>query len=364
MNDQRSVHLTPDAQFRTPNSFFSSVAILLISLALFAGCSRNPMVPASGEFEFLDTWGKDYYTASRDIGPGHGDGTSGSEIGAFKSPTALAVHQTEIYVLDSGNSRIQKFSLSAGNAGAPVNFSFQTNGVEMNSLGSAGYSTYEFVDASDLCVGPGGGLFVADRENFCVQAFGPAGQIVKVIARFLNGRPALTNAPGGFMRPVSVAVDPSGSLFVLDTMKSTIDKFSNTLNVDASWQTAGSLHNASLASAVDMEYAGGCLYVLLPAGIMKFGLSGNLVEEFDLAGFSQDRLAAGARIAVAEGMIIVSDGNFVKFFDLESHSLFSLGGLSGDRDGELSSPEGVCLAGGILYVADSGNNRLQLFQRK
>ena len=325
---------------------------------------RNPVIPASGEFVFQDTWGKDYYGTSRDIGPGHGDGTSGSEIGAFNAPKTLRIEQGYLFVLDSGNHRIQKFYL----LGAPKPFSDQTaEGVTLNCLGSEGYKTNQFVDPSDLCVSfIAGDIFVADRENFCVQVFDMTGKAIKTLARILNGRPAATNAPGGFFRPTAVAVNPFRELFVLDTGKSTVDKFLNSLNIDASWGTGGSLYNPAFASAVDIEGNDNnfWIYVLCRTKILKFGDSGNLVEEMDLAGFGPDRLANASRLAISADMLIITDGNYVKFFDFDGHFLYSIGGLSGDRDGEFNSPDGAYLFDDRLYVADTGNNRIQLFERR
>ena len=331
----------------------------LAFLSLFA-CSRNPLAPATGVFVFQETWGKDYYSTSKDIGPGHGDGTSGSEIGAFNMPTALDVHSDEIFVLDAGNHRVQKFSLD----GAPRSFDDQSAaGVTLNCLGSEGIDTNEFVDPSDLCVSSSGDIFVADRGNFCVQVFAASGTNERVLAFFRHGFPALTNGPGGFIKPEAVTIGPDRCLFVLDTAKSTIDKFSNTLNVNPAWGTSGSLHDDDFAYATDIEWYKGSLYALCRTRILKFDKSGDLIGEMALAGFGTDQLADAIRLTVSDSMFIISDGNYVKFFNLDGGFLFSIGGLSGDRVGEFNVPAGTALVGDDLYVADSGNNRIQLFRR-
>ena len=336
-------------------------AAALSFLVLIVSCSPDPFTPSSGEFVFSDTWGKDDSGVSREIGPGHGDGQQGSEIGAFNAPTALAVRLDEIFVLDSGNSRIQKFSLY----GAPRNFSCRTQpGVVMNSLGEEGSDAGEFFAPADMCLDAAGRILVADSGNFRVQVFDGSGLAVKAIGRVLNGRPSGTNAPGGFFRPVAVAVDPSGNIYVLDNFKCTIDRFSSSLAVDAAWQSAGSLRDQVLASAVDLEFHEGFLFVLCRTKIMKFDPSGALEEETDLGGFGQDRLAGATRLSVVDGRFAVSDGNYVKFFDSEMNFLYSIGGVSGDGPGELSSPSGAALSGDTLYIADTGNNRLQLFRRR
>ena len=334
---------------------------VLLALLLSFACSRTPLVPASGEFVFENTWGKDGYTVSDYIGPGHGDGTAGSEIGAFNTPTVLAVYQSELYVLDSGNQRVQKFSLS----GAPRSFSVQTNpAVNLNCLGSSGYMPGEFVDPSDLCMSPAGNLFVADSQNFCVQVFDQSGRLVKLLGRILSSRPAATNVTGGFIMPVAVTTDPAGNAYVLDPAKSTIDKFSNSLNIDPAWQTAGGLHDSAFASAVDLGWHAASLYVLFRTKIMEFSAAGGFTKEIEFAGFGQDRLANASRLSILDEMFVVSDGNYLKFFTLEGRFLYSIGGLTGDRDAEFRFPRGAVLVGDELYIADSGNNRLQIFKRR
>ncbi|MCX8045059.1 MAG: NHL repeat-containing protein [Desulfobacterota bacterium] len=68
-------------------------------------------------------------------------------------------------------------------------------------------------------------------------------------------------------------------------------------------------------------------------------------------------------VAVARHRIYVADGvnHCIKVFDEHGSFLTSIGG-KGDAPGKLNSPLGIALGtDGTLYVADSGNRRIQIF---
>ena len=73
-------------------------------------------------------------------------------------------------------------------------------------------------------------------------------------------------------------------------------------------------------------------------------------------------------VAVADGMIYVADSasNLVAMFNLEGKFQGSFGAkrggfFGGGADVELNSPHGVAIYEGVVYVTDTGNNRVQLF---
>ena len=52
----------------------------------------------------------------------------------------------------------------------------------------------------------------------------------------------------------------------------------------------------------------------------------------------------------------------LKYYKLDGRMRFEVGG-SGDADGKLDSPGGLFLAKDKVYVADTGNDRIQVFSR-
>ena len=52
----------------------------------------------------------------------------------------------------------------------------------------------------------------------------------------------------------------------------------------------------------------------------------------------------------------------IKFYKLDGRMRFEAGG-SGDEDGKLDSPQGIFMSKDKVYVADTGNDRIQIFSR-
>lgn len=96
-----------------------------------------------------------------------GDLDSPDEHTAFYLPAAVAVDRGgNIYVLDSGNNRIQKFS---------------PDGKFLASFGRFGQGPGEFVYPGWLDIDSAGNLYVADPHNQRIQVLGPDGKNIKTI---------------------------------------------------------------------------------------------------------------------------------------------------------------------------------------
>jgi hypothetical protein len=336
-------------------------------ILLLSSCSDkpNPLVPISSLYSFSQKWGKDYSNPDNSIGPGYGDGTSGSETGAYNNPTRVALSGGCLLVLDAGNHRIQKFGLN----GSISSFAFQKSpDVVANSLGTEGAIRYRFSKPSDLKTDPSGNIFVPDANNFNVQIFSPAGTNLQMLAVTNAGLPKGTNAPGGFMKPVAVCADNSGGLYVLDPVKNTVDKFTNSAVgkwiISAGWGTSGSLSSSLFHRGVAMDFDSTRLLVLLPEGFISIDILSQTVTTKSIFGYSLNRLSSATGIKVSSDRIFVTEGSMIKVFNKTFNLVTTIGGISGNGDGEFLSPSDALPAGTTLYVADSGNNRLQLFKSR
>src|SRR3972149_1227097 len=96
---------------------------------------------AMGEsYEFVNKWG-----------------SAGSGDGQFNTPRAIAVDSSgNVYVVDSGNHRIQKFT---------------SEGVFLTKWGSAGSGDGQFNYAFGVAVDSSGKVYVADWDNHRIQKF-------------------------------------------------------------------------------------------------------------------------------------------------------------------------------------------------
>ena len=163
---------------------------------------------------FLDAWG-----------------SRGSGDGELDSPWGIALDaHGDVYVADWGNDRVQKFS---------------PNGRFIVSYGASPDDDNPLDHPSDVAVDSDGDVYVADWGNKRVQIFEPDGEVIGAIygdATELTG-PVKENVEavednakayrrtgdrtplGRFERPVAVAVDAKGRLFVVDTRRGRVQVY-------------------------------------------------------------------------------------------------------------------------------------------
>ena len=175
-------------------------------------------------------------------------------------------------------------------------------------------------------------LFVVEAETS--QISGGAAAILKLCARtgqvvqrfrtnFCRG-----TGPHSLDAPASVCLSVSGKLlFVTDVTLGTLD--SGRVHVfDA--------HNGSLLYDIPLYGFGGS-----GAGGIAAGLSSDGSELLYVADSDNNRVV----------VVRIADSQQVQF----------IGSGAGAADGQMRSPHGLCLVGHTLFVADSGNNRVQAF---
>ncbi|MBI3782250.1 MAG: hypothetical protein HY270_02495 [Deltaproteobacteria bacterium] len=112
--------------------------------------------------------------------------------------------------------------------------------------------------------------------------------------------------------------------------------------------------------------APGDLYVVdaLNFRVQRFDGDGNPLAQFGDQGDGSGDLARPKGIAVdRNGILYLVDALFdaVQMFDRDGHYLMVFGG-SGHDAGHLSLPSGVAIDGDRIYVADSYNQRVQIFR--
>ncbi len=149
------------------------IAVILILIAFaFAGQKVEPvdgirLVHNSG----AGAWGKTPKVALEPVRT-IGDVDTADENLAFYMPAGMAVDAAgNIYVLDSGNHRIQKFG---------------PDGKYLTTMGRRGQGPGEFLYPSRLDIDDAGYLYVSDPHNNRVQVLTPDGKDHKTI-RFLEG---------------------------------------------------------------------------------------------------------------------------------------------------------------------------------
>jgi len=170
------------------------------------------------------------------------------EAGGFWGPRGIAVapDNSAVFVTDTGNKRV---------------VSFDTAGKELTVWGHEGSKSGEFIEPVGIAVDGSNQVYVADTGNHRVQVFDTAGKFVREFfvsgweefysepyiallgadlvvtdsynhrnARYANGALIYTwgksgTGNGEFNRPIGIATDAQGNVYVSDTMNNRVEKF-------------------------------------------------------------------------------------------------------------------------------------------
>ncbi len=246
-----------------------------------------------------------------------------------------------------------------------------------------------------VAVGPDGRLYAADSAAGLVHVFGldkPDYQSIRVESEsligiaFLGPRMIVTDSVGdrvlcldqrgkvlwtlgkkdGFLRPTGV-VASYDRVFVVDTLGNRVVVVSDTGRVRSSFGTRGvepGRMNYPTHIAID---AVGRLYVTdsMNFRVQVFTAEGHPLATFGKLGDGMGDFDKPKGIAVdAAGYIYVVEGlnDVVQVFDGDGQLLLVFG-ESGGGPGQLWLPAGIALAGNAVFVSDTANHRVQMYER-
>ncbi len=249
--------------------------------------------------------------------------------------------EQNIYVTDSGNSRIQKFT-SDGN----FLLSWGDNGKEDSQfLSPAGITTFENF------------VYVVDEKQNTVQKFDSDGNFILKWGEY-------GAKPGQFNSAKGVAVDSSGNVFIADTSNHRIQKFSPDGEFLSSFGKYG-FSQGSLNTPVDVALSENFIYVSDPGSqkIEKYTYDGLFVKSYDnnFAGYSIT--PSGLVIDPDENIYFVDASHFrILKINSEGNTLASWG-ASGSGNGKFLQPNDLVLDNsGYIFVIDQSYNKIQKFQ--
>ena len=314
-------------------------------------------------------------------------GAAGAGAGQFSSPAGLATDSAgNIYVADTGNHRIQKFSTAGAflatwgwgvddGSGA---FQVCTTTCE---AGIAGFGAGQLAAPGGLAIDSSDNVYVADTNNNRMQKFTSAGAIVTAWG-------SAGDAEGEFANPRGVAVDSSDNVYVAIDGNHRIQKFSSAGSFLAAWgwgvddgtpvsQVCTVTCQAGISGAGNGQFSfplgvttgpDGVVYVadINNDRIQKFNSSGTYLTKWGTNGAGNGQFLQPQRVVTdASGSVYVADtfNNRVQKFNA-SGTILAKWGSNGSGDGQFSFPLGVTTnAAGDVYVAGFGNNRIQKFAK-
>ncbi len=240
--------------------------------------------------------------------------------------------------------------VSGGSAGA-IGF--------VDQWGKTGGGPGQFGFPVSVAVDPGGTVYVADSENDRVQKFDQTGT-------YLGEWGTSGSGPGEFATPEAVAVDGSGGVYVADKGNYRIQKFTADGTFVSQWGGEGAgpgQFEEPEGLAID---SGGDVYVA-DAGndrIAKFSPAGTPIVDWGTTGRAPGQFNAPDGVAVdATGNVYVTDSGNDRIQKFTSSGAFlTKWGKTGDGPGEFDFPAAVGTdAGGRVYVADVVNDRIEVF---
>lgn len=239
----------------------------------------------------------------------------------------------QLYVVDSAQGVIHVYGLDkpsyrALHVGGETLIGIAFNGPQMFVSDSAGDRLMALdlsgrrrwsLDKNDGLLRPTGLASCGDRL-YVVDTLAHKVLIVGLDGRIRGGFGRRGSLPGQFNFPSHVACDERGRVYVNDTMNFRVQVF---------------------------DAAG--------AYLSTFGQLGDAPGDFDKPkGVAVDR---DGHVYVVEGL-----HDAVQIFDEQGRLLLAFGG-SGQGPGELWLPAGIAIVSRTIYVADTANHRVQVFER-
>ncbi len=275
-------------------------------------------------------------------------GRRGAGAGAFIEPRGMVVGPDNLlYVVDSKNGRIQKFSLD----GQPVG-GWGSPGEGRGAVFNTGWS-----GPSGIAVGPDGSVYVTDTWAYRIKKFSPDGKFL-----------LQWGEDSGFFGPRDIAVDSSGAVYVADTGNRLIKKFDPNGKQLGQWGGRGAA-KGQLDEPVGIAIGPGNDVYVADTGnqrVQIFTSEGQFKQQIYLNGWdTEDTVGVEPFITVDDsGRIYVTDSvkSIVHQFSPDGKRVVTWGS-KGQSPGQLSKPSGIAvLPSGDIAVADRDQHRINIFR--
>ncbi|MFD1143457.1 hypothetical protein ACFQ4C_20190 [Larkinella insperata] len=146
-------------------------------------------------------------TAGVTVAGGNG---KGSEMNQFFSPSSIWVDESgSVYVVDYAKNRVQKWAPGA------------TVGVTVAGGNGEGSAANQFSGPRAICMDKAGNMYIADRWNHRVQKWAPGATTGQTVAGG-NGKGSGDNQ---FYEPMDIGIDHKGNLYVIDQFNNRVQKW-------------------------------------------------------------------------------------------------------------------------------------------
>lgn len=232
-----------------------------------------------------------------------------------------------------------------------------------NSFGTSGSG--ELKRPMGIAVDATGNVYVVDRELNCVKEFSSSGVYLSVIGKCGAGG----TGKGEFKEPRTVAVDPSGHIWVADQGNARVEEFNSSGEyiqaLGGSGEAGGNRLSVPYGVAVDGQ---GRVWVADSGKIVEFKESSPGVYPFvaEVTSIEGETVQPAGMTTDSAGDLWIAEGGANRISEFEKVATGYVYrhrfGAAGSGPGQLSDPLDVKLGPwGELLVVDRGNNRVQEF---
>ena len=206
---------------------------------------------------------------------------SSSANGSFNTPGDVAMFPSNgnVYVVDTGNNRIQKFNSSL---------------TWVWSVGSIGSGNSQFNTPRRIAIDASENIYVTDATNHCVKKFDSSGSFLLKFGTYGTGT-------GQFATPYGIAVDSAFNVLVTDN-NSRVQKFGS----DGTYITSYSIFNSK---GISLDSAGNMYITSTNNNIYKYSSSGTLLmtmtnpAQFPGGGISVDQVSGNFAVVFESNQV-------------------------------------------------------------
>jgi sugar lactone lactonase YvrE len=313
------------------NKYSSLKHKIIVTIFIFSVIVMLPSISEGREkYEFLNEWGD-----------------RGTKDGEFNSPSTIAIDQSgNIYVTDTDNNRIQKFT---------------HDGKFLAKWGTKGIENVQFDRPSGIAVDSAGNVYVADTYNNRIQKFKSNGE-------FITKWGVTGSGDGQFNQPGGIAIDALSNIYVADSYNNRIQKFNPNGGFLTKWGTRGREDGQFDKPLGITVSSSGYVYVADTQNdrIQKFTAYGAFIVKWGKYGTGNGEFSSPYGVAVdISGNVYITDSgnNRMQKFNSEGTFITKFGKLGHDG-GTFSEPYGSIIdTTGYVFITDSRNDRIQVFKR-
>ena len=223
---------------------------------------------------------------------------------------------------------------------------FNSAGEKIQSFGSGGSGNGEFYKPCGVAIDEDGNILVVDKDNYRIQKFSSDGKFIAAVG-------AKGSCPLQFRLPVGIKINPHTKMVYV------ADQGNSRVQVLRPYLTYSNMFGCVMMpnpSDVAFDSANN-VYVCESNGMKVYTKGENLIRQID-PGYHWDMIAIDNEDKVYKTSysshrisVFTSDGDYLTSF-----------GSEGNGPQQLKYPRGLAVdESGMVYVSDSGNDRVQIF---